>query len=159
MLASTQASRLTSTTGREERYRQVPARYLSVSLSVLLVFIFFPRFSRPCLLASPCSLFRPEAPHCLATLHSARRPNAFPSPSPSFAMSLIEHHNEIVRHALVKDVAIICDDPTKARLSAALLKHDAFRSAKAKVSCLIDIELVATFFFEREKEKPHGSVF
>ncbi|KAK3818391.1 MAG: hypothetical protein J3Q66DRAFT_439490 [Benniella sp.] len=52
-------------------------------------------------------------------------------------MSLIEHHNEIVRHALVKDVAIICDDPTKARLSAALLKHDALRSAKAKGQALL----------------------
>ncbi|KAK3820177.1 MAG: hypothetical protein J3Q66DRAFT_399595 [Benniella sp.] len=47
-------------------------------------------------------------------------------------MSLIEHHNEIVRHALVEDVAVICDDPAKAQPSAALLKHDALSSAKAK---------------------------
>ncbi|KAK3818442.1 MAG: hypothetical protein J3Q66DRAFT_439531 [Benniella sp.] len=52
-------------------------------------------------------------------------------------MSLIEHYSEIVRLALTQDVAIICDAPTKAYISTALLQQDALRSSHAKGEALL----------------------
>ncbi|KAK3818365.1 MAG: hypothetical protein J3Q66DRAFT_429465 [Benniella sp.] len=52
-------------------------------------------------------------------------------------MSLIEHYNEIIRLALTQDVAIICDAPTKAYISTALLQQDALRSSHAKVAMIL----------------------
>lgn len=61
-------------------------------------------------------------------------------------MSLNEYTQEIVRRALVEDVAILCDDPNnKVQITAALLQRNALRSAHTEVSSIIDIELTAMF--------------